>query len=126
MSHLAPANPITTPEIENPIWHVVLIKFHDHVEPSVREDMLKRYEAMGERCGGAAAGILYWRIGWNLDKRKNIHFVEVALFKDQAALKAFSVHPAHKENGEILRNLADWQVGDIEHLGGRLDPLANQ
>lgn len=95
------------------IVHVVLISFRPYATPEKREQVLLDYQALGERCGGKDAGILLWQVDRNLDQRKNWHLVELALFSDDAALQRFREHPAHAQATSVLREIADWAVGDI-------------
>lgn len=98
---------------QNKLWHVVLISFKPETSESVRREIYDRYQTLGEDCGGRRAGIIFWKVDWNLDLRKKVHLVEVVVFKNYDALQAFATHPKHKEMGNIIRNLADWQIGDI-------------
>ncbi|MBI2047566.1 MAG: Dabb family protein [Parcubacteria group bacterium] len=95
------------------LWHVVLISFRPETPESVRMEIYKCYQTLGEDCGGMNAGILFMLVEHNLDLRKNIHLVEIALFKDSDALQTFRQHPKHKELVDILSKVADWQIGDI-------------
>ena len=94
-------------------WHIVLISFRDSAPESVRQEIYDRYQALDTDCGGKEAGILFWRVGWNLDQRKKVHLIEIAVFRDDAALQHFRVHPKHQEITDILRAVADWKVGDL-------------
>ena len=101
-------------EIEKGVlWHVVLISFREGVPEAKRREIFDRYQTLAEDCGGENAGILLWRVGWNLDLRKKVHLVEIAIFENDAALQAFRKHPKHTELTVILREIADWWVGDI-------------
>lgn len=93
--------------------HVVLISFRPAATPQQREQMLTEHQELGDRCGGRDAGILFWRVDRNLDQRKNWHLVEFGVFRDAAALERFRVHPAHVALSHILREIADWAVGDL-------------
>lgn len=95
------------------LWHVLLISFRDSAPKSVRQEVYDRYQTLDKDCGGKEAGILFWRVDWNLDLRKKVHLVEIAIFKDDAALQRFRIHPKHEELANVLRKVADWQVGDI-------------
>ena len=95
------------------LWHVVLISFRPDTPESVKREVYERYQTLDQECGGKKAGILFWRVDWNLDLRKNIHLVEIALFSSNEALQTFRKHPKHTEIANILRDVADWQVGDI-------------
>lgn len=95
------------------LWHVVLLSFRSETPESVREDVYRRYQTLQEDCGGATAGILFFNVQKNLDLRKQVHLVEIAVFRDEAALQAFRAHPKHQELTNILRRAADWQVGDL-------------
>ncbi len=97
------------------LWHVVLISFKPEASDAVRQEIYKRYQTLDGDCGGKDAGILFWKVGHNLDLRKNVHLVEIAVFEDDAALHAFRLHPKHKELTDILSQVADWWVGDVSH-----------
>jgi hypothetical protein len=96
-----------------PLLHVVLVRFHDGVPQARREAARLRMAALGEACGGAAAGILAWRADWNADTRKGWQLMEAGVFADAAALLRFQRHPAHAAFGAGLREIADWVVGDL-------------
>jgi hypothetical protein len=95
------------------LLHIVLISFRPHATPERREATLLEYSGLGEKCGGSEAGILFWRVGPNLDQRKDWHLVELAIFRDDAALEHYRRHPAHAEATAGLREIADWAVGDL-------------
>jgi hypothetical protein len=93
--------------------HVALISFRPCTPPELQEKIFNTYQTVAEDCGGVSAGILEFQVGKNLDLRKGVHLVEFAEFRDNEALQAFRVHPKHKALTDILREVADWQVGDI-------------
>ena len=93
--------------------HVVLISFRPDTTPEQQRQVLLDYQGLGDRCGGKDAGILIWQVERNLDQRKNWHLVELALFSDDAALQRFREHPAHAQATSVLREIADWAIGDI-------------
>lgn len=94
------------------LTHVVLISFQPTASEEVRKEVFDRFQTIASDCGGEAAGILSFKVEHNLDLRKGVHLVEVAHFTDGAALEAFCVHPKHTELTNVLRECADWQVGD--------------
>ena len=96
------------------LWHVVLISFKKDSTEAERQEVYDRYQTLDEDCGGKAAGILFWKVDHNLDLRKGVNLVEIAIFESDDALQKFRVHPTHKEFTEnLLSKIADWQVGDI-------------
>ena len=95
------------------IVHVVLISFRPHATPEQQQQALLEHRALGERCGGKDAGILLCQVEHNLDQRKNWHLMQLALFRDDAAFERFRAHPAHAQAVSVLREIADWAVGDI-------------
>jgi quinol monooxygenase YgiN len=97
------------------LWHVVLLSFRPGTPETVRHEVFNRYQTLASDCGGADAGILFFAVHENLDLRKNVHLVEIAVFENEAALQRFRQHPKHGELTNILRVHADWQVGDL-HL----------
>jgi 23S rRNA A2030 N6-methylase RlmJ len=101
------------------LCHVVLISFkpfNPDATDWMRKDVYDRYQTIAEECGGVDAGILFFAVERNLDLRKGVDLVEVALFRDNDALQAFRVHPKHQELTDVLRQCANWQVGDIDGL----------
>jgi hypothetical protein len=95
------------------LWHVVLISYQRGTPESVQEDLYNRYQTLAEDCGGTDAGILLWKVEKNLDLRNGVQLVEVSQFADDEALQRFRVHPKHMEVTNLLRECANWQVGDI-------------
>ena len=95
------------------LWHVVLISFHDQTPEETQREVYNLYQTLAEDCGGVEADILFFRVDWNLDTRKGVQLVQIAVYRDNEALQAFRVHPAHHELTNILREVADWQVGDV-------------
>jgi len=95
------------------LLHIVLISFKAEVSEKARENVYNRLQTLAEDCGGKKAGILFWKVGHNLDLRKNIHLVEIAIFENDSAIQAFKRHPNHQKIGEILSKVADWKIGDI-------------
>ena len=57
-------------------------------------------------------GILEYRIEESSDTRKGVVIVENVLFADDDALQAFRTSPEHEVSAAILRDIADWVVGD--------------
>jgi len=51
-----------------------------------------------------------------MDLRKNVHLVEVALFRDKDSFENFKNHKRHKEVVELLKVSANWFVGDIVEM----------
>ncbi len=97
------------------LWHVVLISFRPETPEEVRESVYECYQTLAEKCGGREAGIVSFTVERNLDLRKGIHLVELAVFRDDAAFQAFRAHPEHTKITDVLRDVADWQVGDFVH-----------
>ncbi len=97
---------------ETYLHHVIFISFLPTASKDIRDEIADRYSTLGEDCGGEKAGILFWSTKPNTDTRKNIHLVEVAIFKDKPSFENFKNHPKHKEVVELLKVAADWSVGD--------------
>ncbi len=100
------------------LLHTAHISFYEGTPEETRQHIFQMYQTLAEDCGGADAGILFWRTGWNRDLREKLgkvwHIAETAIFLDDDALQAFRVHPAHVALTTILRECADWTVGDIK------------
>lgn len=96
--------------------HVVLIAFRDNATEAQKEEVCNRYQTLAEEVGGIEAGIQYFAVQKNLDTRKGIALVELAVFKDNDAFRTFLAHPRHVEIQAILRTCADWWVGDYNDV----------
>ncbi len=94
------------------LHHVVLVTYLPTASQDIKDEIAARYATLGDDCGGVKSGILFWSAKPNLDTRKNIHLVEVAIFKDKQSFEDFKNHPKHKEVVELLRTSADWSVAD--------------
>lgn len=102
--------------MQKALWHVVWVSFKPDSTEEQRQEVYDRYQTLDQDCGGRAAGILFWRVDKNLDLRKSVHLVEVAIFESDDALQAFRKHPKHQEFTEtLLSKVADWKVGDIHY-----------
>lgn len=99
-------------EGQSVLWHVVLISFHANASGSAMQEVYDRYQTLAEECGGAGEGILHFQVNHNLDQRKGVHLVEIAVFRSNEDLQRFRMHPRHVELTDILKSIADWQVGD--------------
>ena len=97
---------------ETHLLHVVLISFLPATTQEMQDEISDRYAMLGEEAGGEKAGILFWSTKPNMDLRKNIHLIEVAIFKDKQSYENFKNHPKHKKVVELLKTSADWSVGD--------------
>lgn len=93
--------------------HVVLISFKQETPEPARQKIYEMYQTLDRDCGGKEAGVLFWKVAHNLDLRKGVHLVEVAVYTNNDALQAFRTHPKHTEFTNLLRKVADWQVGDM-------------
>jgi len=94
------------------LFHSVHIRFKPDTPQTLKSRVFGLYQTLGEECGGREAGILHWSVKWNLDMRKGVELVEFVIFRDDAALQAFRKHPNHQEIFTIMRDNADWTVGD--------------
>ena len=98
--------------------HTAVISFREGTPDETKQTVYDMYQTLAEDCGGADAGIFEWKIGWNRDRRVKLgrtwDLVEFVVFRDDAALQAFRAHPKHTAVTDILRECADWVVGDME------------
>ncbi len=99
-----------------PIVHIVLIKYQEAATEAQKQEVFERYQSLAGEIGGADAGIAYFAVRKNLDTRKGIELVELAVFKDDPSFRTFLAHPKHVEIQQILRACADWWVGDYNDL----------
>lgn len=92
--------------------HVVLFRVHDDVPDDVVAEALRRLGALGE-----VPGVLEWTVRLSDDTRKGRVIVENALFESRDVIESFRVHPLHQESSDLLREIADWWIGDYEEPG---------
>ena len=95
------------------LFHTILFSFLPETSQEIKQEIISRFSTLGEDCGGKKEGILFFSAKENLDTRKNIHLVEIAIFDSESSFKKFKEHQKHKEIVEILKNSTDWYVGDI-------------
>lgn len=96
-----------------PYVHVVLISFHSHVPAGDRLDALERFKELGQSWGGRKAGVLFWQVSTNLDRRKNHDVFALTIFASEQAFKSYAAHPLHRAFAARLSAIADWVVGDM-------------
>ena len=89
--------------------HVVLFRIRDGVPEETIAEAERRLAALG-----TIPGILEWTVRRSDDERKGTILVENALFSDRSDIDSFRVHPQHQESSDLLREIADWWIGDYE------------
>ena len=95
------------------LFHVILFSFLENVDEKFKKEILARFATLGDDCGGITAGIMFFKAQENLDTRKKIDIVEIAIFKDDASFQNFKQHSKHVELVELLKVSTNWVVGDI-------------
>ena len=95
------------------LWHVVLIKFKSGASQQEKDAIYERYQTLAADAGGKDAGILFFKVERNLDLRKGVELVQIAIFEDNDAVQRYRFHPAHAALAGDLSKIADWQVGDM-------------
>lgn len=90
-----------------PYRHVVLFRVHDDVDEATVAAAERRLVALGD-----VPGVLEWTVRRSDDDRKGLVLVENGLLADRAALDALRADPRHREATDLLRDIADWSVGD--------------
>ena len=58
--------------------------------------------------------VLEWVVNPSLDSRKGRIIVEDAVFADKETFERFRTSDKHNEVAAIMREIADWWVGDYE------------
>lgn len=89
--------------------HLVLFRVHDHVPDVDVDDALEQLASLA-----SLPGVLEWTVRLSDDRRKGRILVENGLFESREAFEAFRVHPRHDEVSTVMRELADWWIGDYE------------
>jgi stress responsive alpha/beta barrel protein len=86
------------------LTHIVIWKYRDDVEQEVREthvDLLRRLAAMIPVIESFAVGFDVLKLP------RSYHTGLVAVFKDQAALEAYTIHPEHIKAAEFGRTISE-------------------
>ena len=89
--------------------HVVLFRVHDDVDDARVDEAVAALRALA-----AVPGVLEWTVRLSDDERKGRIIVENALFESRATIESFRVHPLHQTSSDLLREIADWWIGDYE------------
>jgi heme-degrading monooxygenase HmoA len=100
--------------VSEPYRHVVLFRLHDDTDDATRDAAVAALASLHD-----LPGVLEWTVRVSDDTRKGVVVVENALFESEAAFRAFQAHPRHAEAGALLRETADWWVGDYPEPRGR-------
>ena len=103
------------------LYHVVLFKLHQDAPAGMKKRAFELYQQLKEDTGGDEAGVLYFELKENMDLRKGVEWVELAVFRNNDALQAFRKHPAHTTVADIMSQIGDWFVGDFMSPAMRLD-----
>lgn len=89
--------------------HLVLFRVYDAVADADVDDALEQLASLG-----TLPGVLEWTVRLSDDRRKGRILVENGLFESREAFEAFRVHPQHVQVSTVMRELADWWIGDYE------------
>ncbi|WP_311210864.1 MULTISPECIES: Dabb family protein [unclassified Aeromicrobium] len=89
--------------------HLVLFRVYDAVADADVDDALVQLASLA-----TLPGVLEWTVRLSDDRRKGRILVENGLFESQEAFEAFRVHPQHVQVSTVMRDLADWWIGDYE------------
>ena len=82
--------------------HTALFKWHDHVTPEQIEAAQQQIRALQ----GQIPGLLQTSMGANISPRSQGYSHGIVMFfEDQAALQAYTPHPAHLQILEFLKPL---------------------
>jgi hypothetical protein len=95
------------------ILHIVLFKFKGGF--SWQSPIALGAEAKSKGHPAHIKEILTWLTGRDISRRDvAADFIIAGLFKDQAALQSYLVHADHMEGVVLWREIATWQVTDID------------
>jgi hypothetical protein len=105
--------------------HTVHTRFSD-ASAEKRHELLKRFQKLGDDCGGMNAGILFWKVDENmrLGPRRKVDMVQIAIFIDKDAFEKFRAHPVHQALKMELRDCADWTGSDVLLSGREIKRLS--
>jgi hypothetical protein len=93
------------------IRHILLFKFNEGIEESLKEETVSRLHQLGDLC----PTIGKWTIGVNLaDSPSAYDVAEIGDFSSIDDLNAYKAHEAHRNFSEFVRPIATWALSDIE------------
>lgn len=85
------------------LTHIVIWKYRDEVERDVREE----HVSLLRRLSGIIPEVLSLSVGFDiLNLPRSYDTGLVAVFRDRAALDAYTVHPEHVKVAEFGRNIS--------------------
>ena len=95
------------------LTHIVIWKYRDDVEPEVRETHLSMLRSLA----AAIPVVESLAVGFDLLKLpRSYHTGLVAVFRDRAALDAYTVHPEHVKVVEFGRAITD-HIASVDFEG---------
>src|SRR5579863_8459558 len=95
--------------------HSVLITFKPEASEEERQRAHKLYQTLDTECGGRAAGILLWKVDWNMDTRKGVHPCRVRCLHRQR--RPPGLQGAPRPSGNLRTDEADCRLGGRRHYG---------
>lgn len=95
------------------LTHIVIWKYRDDVEPEVRETHLSMLRSLA----AAIPVVESLAVGFDVLKLpRSYHTGLVAVFRDRAALDAYTVHPEHVKVVEFGRAITD-HIASVDFEG---------
>lgn len=92
------------------LTHIVIWKYRDDVEPEVRETHI----ALLRGLAATIPSIESLAVGFDVLKLpRSYHTGLVAVFRDRAALQAYTVHPEHIKAAEFARAITE-QIASVD------------
>jgi hypothetical protein len=93
------------------LTHIVIWKYNSEVEPEVREEhvrMLRALASVIKEIESLSAGFDVVKLPRSFDSGL------VAVFRDRAALEAYTVHPAHIKVATFGKSISE-QVASVDY-----------
>lgn len=92
------------------LTHIVLWKYRPDVEPEVREEHVRLLQSLSSQISEVES----LRVGFDqLHLPRSFDTGLVAVFRDRAALDAYTVHPEHIKVAEFGRSISS-QVASVD------------
>ena len=88
--------------------HIILFRIKDNVSENTRQNALNQLGKLGH----GHSGLETWHIHESLDTRKGHILIQEGVFTTEEDFKQFQNTKLHLEVGNVMKEIADWWIGD--------------
>jgi len=88
--------------------HIILFRIKDGVSDDVHQKALIALRKLGQ----GHPGLETWQVHESIDTRKGQILIQEGVFATEEDFKRFQDSEIHAEVGNIMKEIADWWIGD--------------